>query len=71
MSPYIGIASRLLPLIGRFAGFLSGKVAANPKSGDAALALGAAATAFGVSPETRVMIGKALTFLGQALQATV
>lgn len=68
---YIGLASRLLPLLGTFVGFLSNKAKASPKGGDAALAIGAAATAFGVSPETRAMIGKVLVYLGQALQATV
>lgn len=69
--PYIGIAARLLPLLGKFTGFLTGKVKANPKSGDAALALGAAASAFGLSPETRSLIGKMLVYIGQAIQATV
>lgn len=47
---YIGLASRLLPFVGQFANFLTGKVKANPKTGDAALALGAAASAFGFNP---------------------
>ena len=71
MPTYIGIAARLLPLFGKFAGFLTGKVQANPKSGDALLALGTAASAFGLSPETRSMIGKVLVYIGQAIQATV
>ena len=68
--PYIGIAARFLPLVGRLAGFLTDKAKANPKSGDAALLLGSAATAFGLSPETRAMFGEALVFVGQALLAT-
>ena len=66
---YIGIASRLLPLVGRFFGFVTDKAKANPKTGDTALALAAAASVFGFSPETRVMIGKVLVYVGQALQA--
>ena len=65
--PYIGIASRILPILGKFTGFLTRKVADNPKTGDAALLIGTAASVFGVSPETRVILGKALVFIGQAL----
>lgn len=71
MTPYVGIASRLLPLVGTLVGMLANKAKGNPKTGDAALAIGAAATTFGLSPEMRAMAGKALVFIGQALQATV
>ena len=67
--PYIGLASRLLPLAGQLFGFLTDKTKANPKTGDAVLGLGAVASAFGMSPEMRVMIGKALVYIGQAMQA--
>ena len=69
--PYIGLASRLLPLASGLVGFLTGKAKTNPKTGDALLALGSAASAFGLSPETRTIIGKVLIYIGQALQATV
>ena len=69
--PYIGLASRLLPLAGNLFSFLTGKAKANPKTGDALLALGSAASAFGLSPETRAAIGKVLIYVGQVLQATV
>ena len=65
--PYIGILSRILPILGKLTGFLTQKVAANPKTGDTALLIGTAASVFGMSPETRIMLGKALVFIGQAL----
>lgn len=69
--PYLGLAARLFPALGTFVGFLTGKVQSNPKKGDAALALGAAATAFGLSPETRSVIARVLTYIAQAVQSTV
>ena len=68
---YLGLASRLLPMLGTFVGFLTGKVNGNPKKSDALLALGTAASAFGLSPETRSAIAKVLTYIAQAIQMTV
>lgn len=68
---YSGVISKILPYAKTVLGWTAKKAKDSPKSTDALAALGALASAFGMSPDIRLMASNVLMYVAKILSSTV